>query len=134
MKGLKNILLALIAINIIILFIAGCGFNTPLSLQQKVRMFFYENQIEAGPKFVEWANKNLNEYTNKAIMEALLEEGKYHANLGHPNAIAVINFAAKNWANETHLRYNPKDWEKLREVAMSNLRSEPGEVQLWPTK
>ena len=116
------------------LLAAGCGFNTPLTLQQKVRMFFYENQLEAGPMFVEWANDNLDEYSNRTIMEALYEEGKYHAELGHPNAIGVISMAAQEWGRKSHIRYDEREWRELRDEAMKNIRSEPGQLQIWPSK
>jgi hypothetical protein len=52
--------------------------------------------------------------------------------LGHPNAVGVLSFAAQAWAKENGLPYDCNDWLALQEEAMSNLRSEPGELQLWP--
>lgn len=115
-----------------LLLVSSCGFDTPLTLQQKIRMFFYENQIKAGSEFVEWADNNLDEYTHRSVMDALYEEGKYHARLGHPNAIGVISFAAQDWANAHHLRYNTREWQALQEEALANLRPPVGEVQIWP--
>jgi hypothetical protein len=128
----RNLIIT-VAFFAIMLLSVGCGFNTPLTLQQKIRMFFYENQVEAGSMFVEWAEDNLDEHSNRSIMEALYEEGKYHAELGHPNAINVISMAARDWSKKAHLRYNDRDWSELREEAMANLRTEPGQLQIWPT-
>lgn len=128
----SKITLLLAALVFSLTVISGCGFNSPLPLQHRIRVFFYENQEKAETKFVNWAKNNLSEYSNETIMNALVEEGKYHASQGHPNAISVISVAAKNWAKETHLRYSIKDWQKLHQQAVSNLRDEPGELEIWP--
>lgn len=113
--------------------IFGCGFNTPPDMQQEIRKFFYENQTESADLFVDWADKNLSEYSARRIYNALLEEGKYHAGIGHPNAISVISFAARNWAHAKGLVYQERDWMELQDEAVENIRSQPGELQLWPT-
>lgn len=110
----------------------GCSMGTPLTLQQKVRMFFYENQTDAGPMFVDWADENLGDYSSRSIQDALAEEGKYHADLGHPNAIAVISQASRDWAAKHNLRYKERDWRSLQEQAFANMRPNPGELQIWP--
>ena len=110
----------------------GCGFGTPTSLQQEIRKFFYENQTDAGEKFVGWAEKNLQDYPARRIYSALYTEGEYHADLGHPNAISVISFAARSWANEKGILYEEQEWRQLQQKALENIRSEPGELQLWP--
>jgi len=125
-----NIWLILLALAAFAAF--GCSMGTPLTLQQKVRMFFYENQTDAGPMFADWAEENLKEYSNRTIQDALYEEGKYHADLGHPNAIAVISRAARDWAAAHNLRYKDKDWLALQKQAFDNMRPNPGELQIWP--
>lgn len=113
--------------------IFGCGFNAPPDMQQEIRKFFYENQTEASDRFVDWADENLRDYSDRRIYNALQEEGKYHASIGHPNAISVISFAARNWANDKGLVYEERYWIDLQAEAVENIRSQPGELQIWPT-
>lgn len=103
------------------------------SLQDEIRYYFYENQPTKGQEFVNWANKNLKSYSSRKIYQALISEGESHAKQGHPNAIAIISYAAAAWAKEKQLQYDIKDWQKLQDEAVKNQREDLGDVELWPS-
>ncbi len=129
----KKSILLITAPLIIVLLSMACSLETPLTLQQKIRMFFYEQQSDAADEFVNWADDNLDGYTSQNIYEALYEEGKYHAELGHPNAIIIVSQASRQWARKHGYRYDEKDWQELQAVALENIKTGPaGQLQIWP--
>jgi len=123
-------ILALTLVSSALLAIWGCG--TSPDLQAKIRAYFYQNQAVDGKKFVDWANKNLSEYSASGVMDAIYAEAQYHAGLGHPNAVGIMSFAARAWAADHKLNYRATDWAKLQEEAVSNIRPTHANTQLWP--
>jgi hypothetical protein len=113
------------------MMMGACG-RPELSPESQIRSYLYQNQRTTGEQFVEWANKNLAQYPTRRVYKALYNEGTSHAKSGHPNAIAMLSYAARAWAADKHLQYDPSDWQKLQEQAIANLREDPGELQLWP--
>jgi hypothetical protein len=102
------------------------------SLQDTIREYIYKYQPTTGEEFVAWAERNLTDYTPRQVFDALHAEGKFQAKLGHPNSVGVLSFAASAWAERRGLAYDPATWLALQQEAMSNLRDEPGTLQLWP--
>lgn len=104
-----------------------------LSLEGQMREYFYKYQPTTGSQFVNWADKNLTDYSPEQVYTALQNEGKFQAELGHPNVVGVLSFASRSWAEQYKFHYNADKWVKLQQEAKSNLRPEPKQVQLWPT-
>jgi hypothetical protein len=127
-----NIIFIIPVIFGLLLTASGCGADVSSDLQQEIRKYFYDSQFQPDREFVSWANKNLNGYSSRAVYSALYEEGKYHAGLGHPGAISLISFAAKDWAEAKDLSYDASRWEQLQEEAVKNMRTTPpGQLQIW---
>jgi hypothetical protein len=116
------------------LLVACTAAGPDRSLEDKIREYLYRYQPTTGQQFVKWANRNLAGYSSRQVYRALYDEAKFQADLGHPNVVGVLSFAAKAWAEEKGLQYDPGQWMNFQQEAISNLRSEPGELQLWPTE
>ena len=111
----------------------ACDIGHELSPEEQINSYFFQNQPVTGPKFVKWANKNLVDYSNRRVYKALYNVGKSRAELGHPNAIAMLSSAAQAWADAKGLSHHALDWVALQQTASDNMR-EPvnGEVKFWP--
>ncbi len=104
------------------------------SPEDQIREYLYRYQPTTGQQFVNWADTNLSDYTPRQVHIALQNEGKSQAELGHPNAVGVLSFAAQAWAQEKGLQYDPNQWLALQQEAMNNLPSEPPKLQLWSSQ
>jgi hypothetical protein len=126
-------ILAGLIVSLVLAMVLASGCGSSPELQQEIRRFFYDiSQHQPETDFVVWANQNLGGYSARAIYNALYEEGKYHAGLGHPNAVSLISFAAKDWAKAKDLIYEPSDWEAIQEEAVKNMRTTPsGELNIF---
>lgn len=102
------------------------------SLKDQIREYFYRYQPATGEQFVTWANQNLKDYSAQQIYIALKDEAKFQAQQGHPNMVGVLSFATREWAKQKKLQYDSDYWLALQQEAKSNLREEPGQLQLWP--
>lgn len=115
--------------------ISACSSLTDkLSLDGQMREYFYKHQPTTGSEFVNWANKNLTGYSPQQIYTALYDEGRFQAELGHPNVVGVLSFASRSWAEEYDFKYDGNKWLNLQQEAKSNLREESKQVQLWPNE
>ena len=119
-------------LTLLTIMLGACG-QSELSPESQIRNYLYQNQRTADEQFVKWANENLAQYSTRRVYKALYNEGMSHAESGHPNAIAILSYAARAWAADKHLPYDPNDWQKLQEQAIANLREDPGELKLWPS-
>lgn len=119
---------------LVILFtLSACSSLTDnLSLEGQMREYFYKYQPTTGSEFVNWANKNLTDYSPQQIYTALYAEGKFQADLGHPNIVGVLSFASRSWAEQYDFQYDADKWIKLQQEAKIHLSEESKEVQLWP--
>lgn len=115
-----------------VLTLSACSTGSELSPEEQIRSYFFQNQPVTGPQFVKWANENLADHSNRRVYKALYNVGKSHAELGHPNAIAMLSSAAQAWADAKGLSYRALDWVALQQTAIDNIR-EPvgGEVKFW---
>lgn len=112
---------------------AACSIGQQLSPEEQVRSYFFRNQPVTGPQFVKWANENLADHSNRRVYKALYNVGKSHAELGHPNAIAMLSSAAQAWADDKGLSYSAREWVALQQIAINNIREPVGsEVKFWP--
>lgn len=111
--------------------VLACNSNS-YSLNDQIRDYFYRYQPTTGEQFVVWADQNLKAYSAQQIYTALINEAKYQAQQGHPNMVGVLSFATREWAKQKNLRYDSDYWLALQKEAKSNLREDPGELQLWP--
>lgn len=124
--------LNLLFIFLVIALMTACSPFISYSLKDQIREYFYKYQPTTGEQFVAWANQNLTDYSAQQIYNTLLDQGKYEAQLGHPNIVGVLSFAARDWAKQNSFQYNPEHWLTLQQEAKSNMREEPGQLQLWP--
>jgi outer membrane lipopolysaccharide assembly protein LptE/RlpB len=117
----------------IAMVLTGCSFDlvTETALQDKVRNYLYKYQPTTGSQFVDWARRDLKEYTPHQVYRAIQEEGAFQAEQGHPNVVGVLSFAAQAWTRQNSLTYDAKYWVDLQETAKANVR-QPGKLQLWP--
>ncbi len=118
---------------VLLVVIAACGAGKSLSLEERIREYLYKYQPTTGQQFVDWASKELSDYSSQQVFRALRAEGQFQARLGHPNVVGVLSFAAQAWAEHKGLRYDVGEWLALQEEARKNMRTEPGDLQLWPT-
>lgn len=86
-----------------------------------MREYFYKYQPTTGSQFVEWASSNLTDYSPQQVYTALHDEGKFQAELGHPNVVGVLSFASRSWAEQYDFQYNPDKWMQLQKEAKLNL-------------
>jgi hypothetical protein len=121
-----------LVITLLIMMMGACT-QSELPPESQIRNYLYQNQPMTAEKFVEWANEHLAQYSTRRVYKALYNEGTSHAKSGHPNAVAMLSYAARAWAADKHLPYDPNDWQKLQEQAIANIRQDPGELQLWPS-
>ena len=117
---------------LLVVILVACQPNASRPLQDKIREYIYDYQPTTGVQFVQWAEKELTSYSSRQIHEALHEEGKFQAELGHPNSVGVLSFAAQAWAQHNGFDYDPIEWTSLQQEAMGNMRSDPGILQIWP--
>jgi hypothetical protein len=111
---------------------AACSISREQSPEEQIRSYFFQNQPVTGPQFVKWANENLADYSNRRVYKALYNVGKSHAELGHPNAIAMLSSTAQAWADAKGLPYSTLDWVALQQIAIDNIREPVGsEVKFW---
>ena len=129
---LRDILVGL-QILLSVTFFAACGTAESVTLQDDIREYIYRHQPTTGEQFVAWASKELGDYSPRQVFDAIQTEGKFQAELGHPNSVGVLSFAAKAWADRYDFQYDPVQWITMQQEATKNLRSEPGTLQLWPT-
>jgi len=134
--GNLSYLLAWLAIPLLGFLTIACNSSmTDLSLEGQIREYLYKYQPTTGTEFVEWTNQNLlPNYSARQIYIAMNAEGKFQAELGHPNVVGVLSFASRSWAKQNKFQYNPDQWLELQQLALSNLRSTPQKVQLWPNE
>ncbi|NJN92638.1 MAG: hypothetical protein HC875_00430 [Anaerolineales bacterium] len=129
--NLKSLFLAILLF--IFFSLLACSSPTDnLSLEAQMREYFYRHQPTTGSQFVEWASSNLTDYSPQQVYTALHDEGKFQAELGHPNVVGVLSFASRSWAEQYDLQYNPDKWLQLQKEAKLNLNEKSKEVQLWP--
>jgi hypothetical protein len=117
---------------LLLLTLAACG-PKALTPEQQIREYIFVHQPVTGSDFVAWANVALADYPSRRIYRALYDQGQIQAEEGHPNAVATLSFAARAWAEEKNLTYNPADWLAMQQQAIANLRDDPGQINLWPT-
>jgi hypothetical protein len=123
----------LLAAPLLVLALAACAsLGGSRSLEDQIREFIYANQPSTGQQFVSWADTALAGYSSQQVFTALHNEGEFQARSGHPNAVSVLSFAARAWAEQKHLQYAPDRWLAMQDEAKKNLRSDPGQLQLWP--
>jgi hypothetical protein len=104
-----------------------------LTLEAQLREYLYKYQPTTGTQFVDWASQNLlSDYSPRQIYAALCQEAKFQAELGHPNVVGVLSFAALSWAKQNNFQYDSNQWLAFQQEAMSNLRTSPEKLQLWP--
>jgi hypothetical protein len=119
--------------SLLAIILVACGpSGRDRALEDQIREYLYKRQPTTGQQFVEWANRNIEGHSPRQVYDALHDEGEFQASLGHPNVVGVLSFAAHAWAEEKDLSYDPGRWVAMQQEAISNLRSDPGEVQLWP--
>jgi len=113
--------------------LTGCSFDlvTESALRDQMRNYLYKYQPTTGSQFVEWARRDLKEYTPHQVYRAIQEEGAFQADEGHPNVVGVLSFAAEAWARQNSMTYDARYWVDLQETAKANVR-QPGKLQLWP--
>ena len=122
---------ALLIVPWLVAALVACG--SQLTPEQEIHEYLYMNQPVTGEQFIAWADENLADYPNRRVYRALYNEGESQAKKGHPNAIVVLNQAAKAWAKDKGLHYETKHWLGLYDEAMANLAEAPhGELKLWP--
>jgi hypothetical protein len=133
-KYLRNGMFLLTFFFLLPTLLMACG-SQPRSPEDQIRSYIFENPSATGEQFVDWADENLSEYSDRKIYSALYNEGKAQGEQGHPNAIAALSFAARAWAEDKGLPYSPNRWLELQQNAISNLH-EPsnGKFPFWPTK
>ena len=126
---------AIVACSLLLTTLTACVAAKTPTLQDHIREYLYKLQPTTGEQFVQWANRELAAYPAREVFETLLAEGKFQAELGHPNVVGVLSFCASAWAQQKGLTtYYVDDWLALQEEAKANLREEPGTLQLWPTE
>lgn len=122
-----------IAVLLLITLLGGCGPDEQASVEEQIRQYLYHNQPLDGDKFVAWANSELNGHSSREVYRALTSVGQTQAELGHPNAVAALSFAAQAWAESKSLKYQPAEWKTIQQVAIDNLQNgRQSELNLWP--
>ncbi|HMQ55660.1 MAG TPA: hypothetical protein PKD98_26505 [Anaerolineae bacterium] len=129
---LPSFLILVLLISFLLLILTACG-SQPLTPEQQIREYIFVHQPVTGPDFVDWANVALADYPSRRVYRAIYSQGQTEADKGHPNAVATLSFAARAWAEEKNLTYNPTDWLAMQQQAIANLRDDPGQINLWPT-
>lgn len=123
--------LRIVALLGLVVFGAACAEER--TLEDEIRHYVYETQPVSGEMFVAWAEDNLlEENSSREIYTALVNEAQLQAERGHPNAVAVLSVAAQSWATKKRLSYRARQWQVIQQTAIENMRSEPGQLQLWP--
>jgi hypothetical protein len=128
------ILVWLIILSAAAVAITGCSGRAPATPEEQIRTYIYENQPVAEAEFVRWAGRNLSNYSSRRIHDAIYNEGKYQAEMGHPTATNVLQNLAKQWARANGFSYDPAAWRNIQEEAVANLQQSPTLRQLWPAK
>ena len=122
-----------IAVLLLITLLGGCGPEEQTSVEEQIRQYLYHNQPLDGDRFVSWANSELNGHSSREVYRALTSVGQAQAELGHPNAVAALSFAAQAWAESKSLKYQPAEWKTIQQVAIDNLQNGgQNELNLWP--
>ena len=124
---------AIAAALLLLMVLTSCFPPRTTPIEDRIRQYLFKGQPTTGQQFVDWANQEFAGYAAQQILDALRSEGRFQAQLGHPNAVGVLSFAAQAWAQRKGLLYDVREWLALQEEATKNLRDEPGDLQLWPT-
>jgi|GEM_PF-2704189 len=113
------------------LALAACNEPEP-EPEDLIRGYIYENQPVTDEAFMEWAGKNLSQFSSRRVYEAIYTEAQSQAEQGHPTATGVLQALAKEWARAKGLSFNVEDWRDLQKEALENVESSPTLRGLWP--
>lgn len=122
-----------VTVAVLATLLVGCKTAGPTTAQDKIREYLYRYQPTTGEQFAAWAAQDLTDYAPRQVYDAILAEGRFQAELGHPNGVGVLSFAAQAWATRNDYQYDAVQWITLQQEATENLRSAPGTLRLWPT-
>jgi len=121
-------IVALMAISVVI---AGCSGGSKGNLRDTLRKYLYEKQPSTASEFISFANQELTGYTSRQVLDALYDEGKHQAALGHPSAVGVLSQFAAGYASTKGASYDSAPWLKLQEEAIKKRIGKETPSSLW---
>ncbi|NOZ05960.1 MAG: hypothetical protein GXP41_06360 [Chloroflexi bacterium] len=127
----RRYVLVIVALTAILAVVTGCGGGSKSSLRDTLRQYLYEKQPSTASEFISFANKELTGYTSRQILDALYDEGKHQAALGHPSAVGVLSQFAAGYASTKGASYDSAPWVKLQEKAIKKRIGKETPTSLW---